>query len=100
MTEALQVYGEPLSFPEVARIQAVTSRQLRRALLMEWGIFEEDVSVLISFIADPLQRDLSDIDWRCSTSYERDHPLLAQIGAALGKSPAQIDAAWARAILL
>ncbi|WP_082547137.1 N-acetylmuramoyl-L-alanine amidase [Rhizobium sp. Root149] len=48
----------------------------------------------IAAIPDPLEREAAMIDWQDTQSYQRDYPMINQIGAALGLPEEQIDALW------
>lgn len=77
----------PLSQPTLTR------RQLRLGLLAN-GITTAQVEAAIEAIPDPMAREVGRIEWADATTYERDHPLVAQIGTALGLTPEQIDDMW------
>lgn len=72
----------------------VTRRQARQALAME-GLLGS-VQPAIDAIADPLQRQLAQIEWDDSQDFERDRPLLIQLGHAIGLTDAGIDALFIR----
>ncbi|WEE79566.1 hypothetical protein LZ683_09500 [Comamonas testosteroni] len=79
-----------------ARVPAkVTRRQARQALAME-GLLGS-VQPAIDAIADPLQRQLAQIEWDDSQDFERDRPLLIQLGHAIGLTDAGIDGLFIRA---
>ncbi|MFN7155089.1 MAG: hypothetical protein ACK4OE_15500 [Acidovorax sp.] len=67
----------------------VTRRQARRALVLA-GLFDL-VQPAIDAIADPLERQLAQIDWDDSQEFARNWPLLLQIGQGLGLSDADMD---------
>lgn len=73
----------------------VTRRQARQALAME-GLLDS-VQPAIDAIADPLQHQLAKIEWDDSQDFERDRPLLIQLGHAIGLTDAGIDALFIRA---
>lgn len=73
----------------------VTRRQARQALAME-GLLGR-VQPAIDAISDPLQRQLAQIEWDDSQDFERDRPLLIQLGYAIGLTDAGIDALFIRA---
>ena len=77
----------PSSFPTLTR------KQLRNGLL-SIGVTSADVEAQIAAIPDPLEREAAMIDWQDTQSYQRDYPLINQIGAALGLPEEQIDALW------
>ena len=80
----------PAPFPTVSR------RQLR-IWLRRRGVTSAMVEAAIGQIEDPDQRDEALIEWRDATGYERAHPFVALIGAALGFTDAQMDAGWREA---
>ena len=67
----------------------VTRRQARQALLLA-GLLD-DVQPAINAIPDPVQRGLAQIEWDDSQEFERNRPLLIQLGAALGLDSAALD---------
>lgn len=83
---AVEFAALPVPMPVVSAVQI-------RLQLLNHGIDGEDVVAAIN------ASGLADIDrrralayWEYSSRYERDNPLIAQIGAALGFTPEQIDA--------
>jgi hypothetical protein len=78
----------------------ITAAQLRLALL---GLGMTGAQVEAAIDAMPgtdMQREAARIQWEYRTSYQRDHPLVVGIGAALGLTEAQIDNAWRGAAAL
>lgn len=99
---------EPLpdTAPEVAAFlnpppppPVLTARQLRLGLVAN-GISLSSVEAAIDAIEDPTDREVARIEWEYATTFERSHPLVNQIGAALGLTPEQIDDMWAEAAAL
>jgi len=80
-------------------VPTLTRRQLRLGLLQA-GITTAQVEAAIEAIPDPMAREVARIEWADATTYERDHPLVDQIGAALDLAPEQIDAMWLAAAAL
>jgi hypothetical protein len=74
----------------------VTRRQLR-IWLRRRGITSAVVEAAIDQIEDADQRDEALIEWRDSVVYDRAHPFVALIGAALGFTAEQMDAGWREA---
>ena len=70
---------------------AVTPRQIRLALI-GIGVMPEAITAALSAIPDPVSRARALAEWEFATDVERNHPLIGMLGAALGQSPAQIDA--------
>lgn len=85
--------------PPPPPLAPLTRRQLRLGLLAN-GITTADVEVAIAAIPDPMDRAVAEIEWADASTYERDHPLIEQVGSALGLSPEQIDTMWEEALLL
>lgn len=79
-----------------ASMPPLTSRQLRLALVMN-GIALSDVESAIAVIEDAQQRAIAEIEWEYATRFERTHPLIDQLGEALGLTPEQIDDMWQEA---
>lgn len=77
----------------------LTARQLRLGLVLN-GISLSSVEAAIDAIEDPTDREVARIEWEYAATFERSHPLVNQIGAALGLTPEQIDAMWAEAAAL
>lgn len=73
----------------------VTRRQARQALLLE-GLFDL-VQPAINAIPDPVQRQMAQIEWDDSQDFERDRPLLIQIGYSIGLDDAGLDALFIKA---
>lgn len=73
----------------------VTRRQARQALAMA-GLLSR-VQPAIDAIPDPLQRQIAQIEWDDSQDFERDRPLLIQLGHAIGLDDAGIDAMFIQA---
>jgi len=48
----------------------------------------------IDAIPEPMARESARIAWEDSSRYDRDHPLISQIGAGFGMTPDKIDALW------
>ncbi|KOC19252.1 hypothetical protein GL58_18780 [Comamonas testosteroni] len=67
----------------------VTRRQARQALALA-GLFAA-VQPAINAIPDPQQRQLAQIEWDDSQDFERERPLLIELGHAIGLDDAGID---------
>lgn len=67
-------------------MQTLTARQLRLGLLSRL----DEVDGIIEASGD---RALQ-IEWEYATTFERLHPAIISIGAALGMTPEEIDALW------
>ncbi|HEY4252304.1 MAG TPA: hypothetical protein VGM87_13920 [Roseomonas sp.] len=77
----------PIAFP--APPPTLTARQLRLWLLSR-GIALAAVDAAIGALPEP-QRSMAQVDWQFATLFERANPLIDQLGAALGLTPAEID---------
>jgi hypothetical protein len=83
--------------PAPPLVPAITARQLRLALL-GLGLTGAQVEAQIAAMpGTPAQREAAMIEWEYATTYQRDHPLVVMLGAALGLTEAQIDDAWKEA---
>lgn len=65
----------------------ITARQLRLALL-SIGIQEADVDMHL------VNDNAGMVEWKHSSYYKRDHPLIDSLGAAFTLTPTQIDSMW------
>ena len=74
----------------------LTPRQLR-LMLLQLNMSDADVTDSINLIPDAGERAAAMIEWNWATRYERDHPLVVQLSAALEFTPEQLDALWAYA---
>jgi hypothetical protein len=84
--------GELVRVPIVVPVpQSLTPRQFRLALI-DHGITPDMVAEVISGIEDEVERLKAETEWDYASTIRRDHPMIATIGTALGKTPAQIDA--------
>lgn len=94
--------GEDFSAPPVV-VQPVvfapiTARQLRLWLMSQERALT-DVDAAIAALPEA-QREPARVEWEYSTEYDRDHPLIAAIGAALGFTNDEIDAGFLEACVL
>lgn len=103
--DRLQWYG-PGDKPARAAIEAIvitpklpplTARQLRLGLIAA-GISLASVEAAIADIEDEADREIARVEWEYASQFERDHPLIGQVGVALSLTPEQIDAAWLAAV--
>jgi len=85
--------------PPPEPLRPLTARQLRLGLVTK-GISLSSVEAAIDAIDDQTDREVARIEWEYATTFERSHPLVNQIGAALGLTPEQIDAMWTEAAAL
>ncbi|KSV84532.1 hypothetical protein N183_11950 [Sinorhizobium sp. Sb3] len=82
-----------------ATMQPLTARQLRLGLVNA-GISPSTVTATIGGMADGPDKDKAQIEWEYASTFNRTHPLIATVGAALGLTDVQIDAMWTAAISL
>lgn len=89
----------PATFIDAVPIvpDVVTMRQARLALLGA-GLLSQ-VNAIIAAMPEPQQSETM-IWWDYSTEVHRDSPIVAQLGAALGLSDAQIDTLFVSAAVL
>ena len=84
------------SFTAVAPVPViipdVTPRQIRLALIQS-GVVLSSIDATIAAMPQPSQ-SLAQITWEYSTAFERSNPLVAEIGAMMGWTSAQLDALW------
>jgi hypothetical protein len=97
MGDELPFEPAPSAPPAPPLVPAITARQLRLALL-GLGLTGAQVEAQIAAMpGTPAQREAAMIEWEYATTYQRDHPLVVMLGAALGLTEAQIDDAWKEA---
>lgn len=89
---------EPEPEPELPA-PPLTARQLRLGLVLN-GFTLAQVEATIEAIEDEQDREVARIEWEYASQFDRAHPLIEQVGAALGLTPEQIDAMWNEAITL
>jgi hypothetical protein len=87
--DAWQAAQPPLQSPAPVP-QSVTRRQLLLALNAQ-GITRAAIRIQLNAIADATQREASLIEFDEAGDFDRDHPLVAQLGAAFGLDAAAID---------
>ena len=69
--------------------EQVSRRQARQALLLA-GLLDQ-VPAKIATIEDPVKRGLALIEWEDSQVFERNRPLLLELGGAIGLDAAGLD---------
>lgn len=78
-----------------AQFPHATPRQVRIWLANVHGITAAQVDAMIQqLVPDPAEQAAALITWEYALSVERDNPLTIAVGAALGLTPEQLDAAW------
>jgi hypothetical protein len=93
--------------PTLAELQAwvppakpvIVSMTALRLTLIEMEL-EDDVLTIINAMPDAKQKAAALAWWQTAQTVRRNHPLVAQLAAALGKTDAEIDAIFAAAITL
>lgn len=88
---------EPLPPPTIEDIRAgmaTLSPVQFRFMLDGIGFDDDDVNAAISGLLDPVVQKRARIYWEYATYFERVNPLIDGLGAGLGLSPEDIDAAW------
>jgi hypothetical protein len=74
------------------QLETISPRQIRLALL-SLGITQENVKTLINALPSPTNEQAL-IAWEYSTFFERNAPLVEDLGNALGLTTEQLDALW------
>lgn len=93
-------FGASLPGIQPPPMPTISAAQLRLALL-GMGITAATVESAINAMpGTDLQREAARIQWEYATTFPRQHPLVVALGAALGLTEAQIDAAWMGAATL
>ena len=72
----------------------ISARQLRLALLSA-GLLDQ-VEPAIATLPPP-DRAVAEVEWEYATTFERTHPTVALLAAALGMGAAEIDATFIKA---
>jgi hypothetical protein len=80
-------------------LRPLTARQLRLGLVLN-GISLSSVEAAIDAIEDGTDREVARIEWEYETIFERSHPFIDWLGAALGLTPEQVDDMWTEAAAL
>jgi len=94
---------EPYAPPTQDEIRAVmknlTARQFRLGLLQA-GRSPDQVEAAIAAITDEAERSKAKIEWEYASEFQRQHPLIESVSAALGLSPEDVDTLWNEALTL
>ena len=83
---------------EVANCKPISRRQAKQQLL-KMGLLAE-VQAKIDEIADPVQKEMVQIYWDDSLTFERRNPMLMEIGSLLGLSELELNQAFKEATSL
>lgn len=70
------------------------SRKQFRLGMRDLGVTTSMIQAALDTISDEDEREIAQIEWEDSSSYSRNHPLIAQLALTFGKSDEQIDQAW------
>ncbi|WP_234896316.1 hypothetical protein [Sinorhizobium meliloti] len=81
------------------RMPYLTARQLRLGLVNN-GYSMSQVSAVIDAMPEGSDKETARIEWEYATTFERTHPLIATVGAALSISEEQTDTMWTAAATL
>lgn len=88
-TEKLAQFAKP---PVTPTIGDVTPRQMRQALILN-GVSMQQIEDALDSLPEPT-KSLAKVEWEYSISFQRNRPLVSQMGAMLGWNEAQLDALW------
>ncbi|MDE3821801.1 hypothetical protein I7F13_05065 [Sinorhizobium meliloti] len=82
-----------------AEMPSITARQLRLGLVGN-GYPMSQVSAVIDAMPEGADKETARIEWEYATTFERTHPLIGTVGAALAIGEEQIDTMWTAAASL
>ncbi|TWH35599.1 hypothetical protein L611_001200000800 [Aminobacter sp. J15] len=85
-----------LRTPEEKRelMPSLSRAQILLTLFTEERITEAQIDAAIEAIPDETQREISRINWKSRTNYQRTHPMISQIGTIFGLTEERIDELW------
>lgn len=92
-------YVPPTEEEKRQAMPPLTARQFRLGLVNA-NISPAQVTATIAAMPAGPDRDKAQIEWEFATTFNRMHPLIATVGAALGLTDVQIDAMWTAAVSL
>lgn len=95
----VEPYEPPTAEELRAGLPTLTARQLRLGLITN-GIMPSQVQSAIEAMPPGADREKALVEWEYASSFDRLHPLIATVGAALGLTDAQVDAMWTAAASL
>jgi hypothetical protein len=72
----------------------VLSKKQVGLALLSIGVTSDMVTSAIDKIPDTVKREGVRIHWNDSTSFHRDHPLIAQLSSMIGLDDSAIDEVW------
>jgi hypothetical protein len=83
--------------PDLGPVPDTISARQIRLWLVSHGVSLVAVETAIDSISDAMQRDLVRVEWEYAPYCERQHPMIATLGTALGFTSEQIDHAFREA---
>lgn len=83
-------FSAPVVPPEP--IADVTPRQMRQALILS-GVSLAAIDAALNSLSEPT-KSLAMVEWEYSIAFQRNRPLVAQVGIMLGWTNQQLDALW------
>lgn len=96
------ISGENAAILENERLSAIpalTRRQFRLALVLN-GYNLADIETLINSIEDPMQRQITMIEWQDATTFHRTNPSLIVMAGLMGLGAETVDQLWLQASTL
>lgn len=81
------------------KMPALTRRQFRMALVLS-GYNLADIETLINSIEDPMQRQITMIEWQDATTFHRTNPSLIVMAGLMGLDAETVDQLWLQALTL
>ncbi|WP_244782456.1 phage tail protein [Acinetobacter sp. F-1] len=96
------ISGENAAILENERLSAMpalTRRQFRLALVLN-GYNLADIETLINSIEDPMQRQITMIEWQDATTFERLNPSLLSMADLMGLGAEQVSMLWNQALTM
>ncbi|WP_434156457.1 hypothetical protein RWA02_00060 [Sinorhizobium meliloti] len=91
--EQTQIVAFALACHLRASLPSLTTRRLRLGLLNN-GFTPSQVTAAIEAMQEGPEKEVAKIEWEYATTFNRMHPMIGAIAAALGVSDDQIDAMW------
>ncbi|MGH0371738.1 hypothetical protein NKY71_25285 [Sinorhizobium meliloti] len=92
----IQPYTPPTAEELRQHMPSLTARQLRLCLVNN-GYSMSQVSAVIEAMPEGADKETARIEWEYATTFERTHPLITTVGAALSISEEQTDSMWTEA---
>lgn len=83
----------------LSAMPALTRRQFRLALVLN-GYNLADIETLINSIEDPMQRQITMIEWQDATTFHRTNPSLIVMAGLMGLGAETVDQLWLQASTL